>query len=969
MVGKDKKVGSLLLAIELIAALFSASAGPKPAQKGDMVRLIKAKSVQIITNEDDKAFRKAVDATFLHNDTYLICDTALWRVADNIINAKGHVKLMQEGTVLTSETLDYYVDRNLAEFRGSMVQLVDKENNTLRTRYLDYNTKDSVAVFANGASMKDKDGQIIESLDGTYDSKASLFTFTNDVNMFTDSVFIKTTSLNYHTDLERATFNTYIDFWKDDNMLSASRGWYNRKRETFFFTDKVHATSKNQETWSDTLYYYRWSGNVELRGNIQLQDSTHHTSAVSKYLLYEDTLSRVTMINEAAVAIADEESNYKDTLYVGADTLIYYTLRKCDIPAHEIKEAESRLSDIMADAVGEYRRKAAEEAAKKAEEAAKQKEANKAGRGGMRGKAAGRDSGIADAGEPMAPGEPKATLEESPTAPEDTLAAGADSLAAPLDSAALALRDSLARADSLANIPPPDTTKVGFAVGIRNVKIYRSDMQVRCDSLRYTDLDSIARFYLDPVVWNEGRRQYYSDSLNVLIRNGSVERASLMSNAMIVTQEDTLLYDQIKGAEVMAFFDSTAALTRFDAIGGSTAIFYLEENGALSTVNKVESKMLCGTFVDGTIDRIHYFDSPKNDAYPVVQFPRGDRYLKGFKWVPELKPTGKKSITTLTVRQSERASYAKHPRAKFKQTDIYFPGYMKSVYAAIDESHKPRPTKKADKKAELEITDTKTTKETLALKDTLTLRDTLALSDSLIAEVRPGDQVGGALDPDGDLGAPVRERGRKGRRGRRIHVFPGEPDPGEAAVHGIADIDLGIEGPVQPDRVAGILPDEAARRGVGDEADGRGEGHQRHVPGPAAAAVVPAQAVLAAVVGGRARHRVARGVQRDARVAHPAGPQPGIGPGVGRIGIIVDVRKGLRAVGPAPAGVLPGGGGEHRHAEGLHAGRQGLGVRGEQDGDLLPFVRLRRARTRRERAREQQERQEQICDQSSHHVR
>ncbi|MBO4605987.1 MAG: hypothetical protein J5667_05575 [Bacteroidales bacterium] len=763
MVGKDKKVGLLLLAAGLALALFSASAGPKPKQKGDVVRLIKAASVQIITDKDDKAFRKAVNATFLHNDTYLICDTAIWRVADNIINAKGHVKLMQEGTVLTSETLDYFVDKNLAEFRGSVVQLVDKENNILRTRHLDYNTQDSVAVFAKGAAMKDKDGQIIESIDGTYDSKASLFTFSGDVNMYTDSVFIKTSSLNYHTDLERAVFNSYIDFWKDDNMLSASRGWYNRKRETFFFTDKVHATSKNQETWSDSLYYYRSIGNVELRGNVQLQDSSHHTSAVSKYLLYEDTLARVTMVNEAAVAITDQDSDYKDTLYFGADTIIYYTLRKCDIPAHELKEAESRLTEIMTDAVGEYRRKAAEEAARKAKEAAENKEKNKAGRGGMIGRADGKGSGgkamgleggdapaeeVPSGDGPRRPGKPAEgkpgggarSFDDDIPMPMDTTSAPEDTLTVPLDSAALAQRDSIARADSLANIPPPDTSKVGFAVGIRNVKIYRYDMQVRCDSLRYTDLDSIARFYLNPVVWNEGRRQYYSDSLNVLIRNGSVDRASLMSNAMIVTQEDTLLYDQIKGAEVMAYFDSTAALTRFDAIGGSTSIFYLEENGALSTVNKVESKMLSGTFIDGTIDRIYYFDSPKNDAYPVVQFPVADRYLKGFKWVPELKPTGKTSITTLTVRKSERAAYAKHPRAKFKQTDIYFPGYIKSVYAAIDESHKPRPKKNQDAKLEQEIkaldkelamADSLALKDSLALADSLSLRDSLAIADSL----------------------------------------------------------------------------------------------------------------------------------------------------------------------------------------------------------------------------------------------
>ena len=735
MEGKNSKVGYLLLAAGLLAVLFSASARPKPAQKGDVVRLVKAKSVQIITDAEERAYRKAVAATFLHNDTYLICDTALWRVEDNIINAKGHVKLMQEGTVLTSETLDYFVDKNLAEFRGSVVQLVDKENNILRTRYLDYNTKDSVAVFAKGAAMKDKDGQIIESINGTYDSKGHLFTFTDDVNMFTDSVFIKTSSLNYRTDLERATFNSYIDFWKDDNMLSASRGWYNRGRETFFFTGKVHATSKNQETWSDTLYYYRAVGNVELKGNVQLQDSSHHTSAVARYLYYEDSVARVTMIREAAVAITDEESNYQDTLYFGADTIIYYTVKKCDIPEGEIKAAETRLSEIMTDAVGEYRAKAAAEAEKKAAEAAAKKEAGKAGRGGMLGRGdkipdqAGNGPGVMPDGDQA----PKAEPQE----PADT-----SELEMPLDSAAMAQRDSIARADSPANIPAPDTTKIGFAVGIRNVKIYRKDMQVRCDSLRYSDLDSIARFYIEPIVWNEGRRQYFSDSLNVLIKNNAVDRASLMSNAMIVTQEDTLLYDQIKGAEVIAYFDSTSALQRFDAIGGATAIFYLEEDGALSTVNKVESKMLSGNFVDGALDRLYYFDAPKNDAYPVVQFPKGDRLLKGFKWEPDKKPTGKTSITTLTVRDSERALYAKHPRAKFKETNIYFPGYMKSVYAAIDESHKSHPKKpqpkldkelaELDKALEIAAADTvKAAGDTLALADTLALLDSLALPDSL----------------------------------------------------------------------------------------------------------------------------------------------------------------------------------------------------------------------------------------------
>ena len=708
-----------------------------------MVRLLQGKSVQIITDEEGRTYRKAVDATFLHNDTYLICDTAYWRVDDNIINAKGNVQLMQEGTVLTSETLDYYVDDDLAQFRVGVVQLLDKENNTLRTRFLDYNTADSIAVFFQGASMKDKDGQIIESIDGTYNSKAKLFTFSGDVNMFTDSVFIKTTVLDYHTDTERAVFSAPTDFWKDDNMLSAEKGWYDRGSETFFFTGKVHATSQNQETWSDSLYYYRNLNNVLLLGNAQMQDSTHRTSALAEYIYYEDSLSQVTMRRKAAVAVVTEENEKTDTLYFGADTLIYYTLRMCDIPESEIRNAQTRLSDILTDPVGEYRKKAAEEAAKKAEEAAKRKEMEERGGavvpGGDKAPARGLGKGLGDDEFNEAP-MVKPKKEEAP-ADSTALKAPADSAAmkSPADSTALkAPADSTlttAPADSVAAAPEPpkDTTKVGFAIGLGNVRIFRSDLQVRCDSMRYCDLDSIARFYKDPIIWNEENRQFFSDSLAVLVKESRADRASLMSEAFVVTQEDSLLYDQIKGAEIIAFFDTTSALKRFDALGGATTLFYLEENGKLATVNKVECKMLSGNFKDGKLDRMHYYDQPKNDAYPVVQFPKEDRYFKGFRWNPELRPTGKEDITTLQVRPSERAEYAKKPKAVYKQTDIYFPGYMKGVYASIDARREAerRAAQRKKHEEQMQKLDSLALSDSLALKDSLALADSTAIKDSL----------------------------------------------------------------------------------------------------------------------------------------------------------------------------------------------------------------------------------------------
>ena len=159
-------------------------------QKDSLVRLLGCDELQQV-EEYGQSYRKALGhARFEHNSTLLICDTALWNVNQNVINAFGNVQIIQNNTVLSSESLDYLIDQNLAQFRGALVQLRDKDGNTLRTTDLDYNTKDSVAVFRNGGALRDKDGQIIESDDGHYYSKLKTFSFTNNVNMYTDSIFV-----------------------------------------------------------------------------------------------------------------------------------------------------------------------------------------------------------------------------------------------------------------------------------------------------------------------------------------------------------------------------------------------------------------------------------------------------------------------------------------------------------------------------------------------------------------------------------------------------------------------------------------------------------------------------------------------------------------------------------------------------------------------------------------------------------
>ena len=294
----------------------------------------------------------------------------------------------------------------------------------------------------------------------------------------------------------------------------------------------------------------------------------------------------------------------------------------------------------------------------------------------------------------------------------------------------LSMTDSLAVSDTV-EVIPPDTTRIGFLEALRNVRIYKKNMQVVCDSLVYSDLDSLARLFNEPVIWQEVRRQYAADSITVVISDGAMTKASLMSEAFITIQEDAELFDQIRATEMLAFFDEKGGLKRFDALGGASALFFIEENDALATVNKTDSKMLSATFKDGNIERIYYYDAPKNDGYPVVQLADDEKVLKGFNWQPERRPADRNAVTPLSLRPSERKSYSARPKATFKQTDIYFPGYMNDVYRQIE----VRDSLKAVRERERKIAEAQAAErarlDSLALADSLSKADLQSLSDSL----------------------------------------------------------------------------------------------------------------------------------------------------------------------------------------------------------------------------------------------
>jgi Organic solvent tolerance protein OstA len=577
---------------------FSSVAFSQQKEPADsLVRLIEAQSAKL-ENINGISYRRIVGpARFLHNNTYLLCDTAIWNVDTNIIDAVGNVQIIQENTFLKSDKIEYVVNENTAKFRGNLVELFDREGNILKTNFLDYNTKDSIAVFYGGAALKSSDGNIIESDSGRYESSFKLFTFTDNVNMFTDSVFIKSDKIQYNTDINTAYFGEGTTAWKDDNIFCANDGELDRPQKIFTFKKDSYILTRDQEVWADTLKYYNSSGEAELRRNVQLLDTTKTSFCLADEVLYYPKPMKVELRKNPVVGLYSYEEGVADTLFFIADTINYYKKRFCDVDSSEVEVAKERLKLSKLDPIADVELKSLI-ARGLVKDPNSKKENNATENKGLQG--------LNSLSKNVVKGE------------LGTADTSIDTLVVSVDSLNINKVDSLSNADSLSLIKNNiDTTEITFIDALKNVKFYRSNLQGLCDTLLYTSLDSIARLYSKPILWYDEKNQFSADSIQAVITEGRLNKINLLSNALILSQEqDTSFYNQIKSTEMTAFFKGNE-LYRFDALGGASAIVFMAEDSLISLMNQKNSKMLTASIKDRVIQRVKYIEEIKEDVYPV----------------------------------------------------------------------------------------------------------------------------------------------------------------------------------------------------------------------------------------------------------------------------------------------------------------------------------------------------------------
>lgn len=599
-----------------------------------LLRLISANSAEVI-QKDGKDLRKVSGpAQFLHNNTYIICDTAVWDVLSNTLDAKGNVQIIQNQTSLKSDFIHYIANESLAQVRGNLVELLDKEKNLLRTNFLDFYTKDSIGYFYEGGSVLDKSKNYIESMNGSYDAKLKKFKFYVNVRIKADSVIMKTDSVAYETNKALFTFLGKVHAWRDSSYLRADNGWYNRENEQFNFYKNAYIYTKDQEVWADDIFYDRNKGFSILKNNIQIVDTSQSTMFFADSARYVSKPMSFTLYKDPSAAYYSVEEGKADTLFLRADTLKYYSKAFSEIDSATVAQAKERVElsakdpfQTIVDAI----------------------ESNKK-----------RPSSKKAFNNNVTQTSNSTKTDVKQEAAVDTLSAkNHDTLSAPIP-----------KVDSVKKFSFSDTTTIRFVQGFHNVKMHRSNIQGLCDSLVFSSLDSMARLYGKPILWNE-ENQFTADSMQFVVSGKSLTKAELLSSAYVISKEDSVHFNQIKSTDIIGYFKKND-IYRFDALGGVSLMFFIEEDSVITTMNQKECRVMKGLIKDRKIQKIQYVQDVKSDAFPVYNLPINKQRLKGFNWSPEKRPKDRFAVCNRRIKLSEKAAALKEEKPIFPYTRKYF---------------------------------------------------------------------------------------------------------------------------------------------------------------------------------------------------------------------------------------------------------------------------------------------------------
>lgn len=209
-----------------------------------------------------------------------------------------------------------------------------------------------------------------------------------------------------------------------------------------------------------------------------------------------------------------------------------------------------------------------------------------------------------------------------------------------------------------------DTTHVADL--FPRVRFYRFDMQGICDSMRFTEADSMMRMFVSPVIWSD-ERQIFGNIIEVHFNDSTMDRARLPQFGFSSQRIADDFYDQISGKEMTAYFTG-GELKRLDISGNVELIMYPEEQD--STVNKMvnaQSSFLMATFKGRATEMIKMWPETSGSATPLFLVRKSMLFLPKFRLYNGMRPLSPADVMIIPREMDELMDGS--PRVAAEQSD------------------------------------------------------------------------------------------------------------------------------------------------------------------------------------------------------------------------------------------------------------------------------------------------------------
>jgi lipopolysaccharide export system protein LptA len=182
-----------------------------------------------------------------------------------------------------------------------------------------------------------------------------------------------------------------------------------------------------------------------------------------------------------------------------------------------------------------------------------------------------------------------------------------------------------------------------------NSRFFKSDLQGVCDSLVYIQKDSLIRMYTEPILWSDGN-QLTGEYMELYVYDGEIKQLNINKNSFIISEADTLHYNQIKGRDMRAMFKNNE-MDRIYVNGNGQTVYFAEEEKKpgkkkIIGVNNLDCSDIIVYVKESKIHSMTFLQQPNGVMTPIKKANPSQLKLEGFILREDEKPLSKEDIYT-----------------------------------------------------------------------------------------------------------------------------------------------------------------------------------------------------------------------------------------------------------------------------------------------------------------------------------